>query len=119
MGSTDLVPTAVRRAKAAWLPEYLGMIELEKKLARKVLEDPGPGPPSPPPSSGEPSGSAREAMAKNLRAEEGELVDRQDRLEQASAHLAAEVSAAGGGPWEGRLDHMEEAMIDRTRWRID
>ena len=85
MGSTDLVPTAVRRAEAAWLPEYLGVIELEKKLAMEILEDPGLRSPSPPPSSGETSGTAREAMAKNLRAGEGELVDRQDRLEQASA----------------------------------
>ena len=83
MGSIDLVPTEVRRVEDAWLPEYLGVIELEKKLARKILEDPGPGPPSPPPSSGEASGTAREAMAKDLRAGAGELADRQDRLEQA------------------------------------
>ena len=28
-------------------------------------------------------------------------------------HLQAEVSAAGGGPWEGRLDLKAEAMDDR------
>ena len=113
MGSTDLMPTVVRRAEAAWLQEYLGVVELEKKLARKILEDPGPGPPSPPPSSGEASSIARKATAESLLADAGELTDRQDQLEVAAVHLQEEVSAAGGGPWEGRLDLTEEAM---TEW---
>ena len=55
----------------------------------------------------------REATAESLLAEAGELTDRQDQLEVAMVHLQAAVSAAGGGPWEGRLDLTAEAMDDR------
>ena len=63
MGSTDLMPTAVRGAKAAWRKEYLGVEELGRKLSKKILEGPGPGPPSLPPSSGEAAGIAGETTA--------------------------------------------------------
>ena len=76
MGLTDRMPTVVRKAEAAWLQEYLGVVELEKKLSRKILEDPGPGPPSPSPSSGGASSITREATAESLLAEAGELTDR-------------------------------------------
>ena len=55
-------------------------------------------------------------MAENLLAGAGELTDRQDKLDKAIAHLQAEVAAAGGGPWEGRLDLMEEVL---TEWTCD
>ena len=116
MGSTDLMPTAVRRAEAAWRPEYLGVVELGKKLTRKILEDPGPGPSSPPPSSRGPSSIARETAAEDLLAGAGELADRQDKLNKAFEELLATVSAAGGGPWEGRLHLTEETLLD---WMCD
>ena len=110
MGSTDLMLKTVKRAEAAWNQEYLGMVDLERKLSRKILEDPGPGPPSPPPSSGEASSLASRAKSEDLLANAGELADRQHKLDKACAHLQAEVAAAGGGPWEGRLDLTQEAM---------
>ena len=101
------MPTAVRRAEAAWRQEYLGVVEMGKNMSRKILEDPGPGPRSPPPSSGEASSIARETTAEDLLAGAGELPDRQDKLDKAFEKLLGAESAAGGGPWEGRLDLTE------------
>ena len=112
MGLTDLMPTAVRRAEAAWRQEYLGVVELGKKLSGKILEDPGPGPPSPPPSSGKAASRTREFTAEVLLAGAGELADRQEKLDKAFGKLVGAMSEAGGGPWEGRLDLTEEALID-------
>ena len=106
------MPTAVRRAEAAWRQDHLGVVELGKKLSRKILEDPGPGLPSHAPSSGEAASIARETTAEVLLAGTGELVDRQDKLDEAFGKLVGAVSEAGGGPWEGRLDLTEEALTD-------
>ena len=76
MGSTNLMPTAVRRAEAAWHQEYIEVVGLGRKLSMKILEDLGPGPPSPPPYSGEASSIAREAAAEDLLVGAGELADR-------------------------------------------
>ena len=111
MGSGNWVPTTVRVAEAAWCKEYLEMEELGRKLSRKILKDPGPGPPSLPPSSGEAVGRVRETMAGVLLAGAEELADRQDRLEEAFGKILGAVSEAGGGPWEGRIDLTVDALI--------
>ena len=97
MGVTDRMPNTVRRAEAIRCQEYLRVVELERKLKRKTLEDPGPKPPPPPPSSWGASSIAREATAENLLADAGELMDRQDKLNEAMVKLFSAVSAAGGG----------------------
>ena len=51
---TDLMPTAVRGADAAWRQEYLGVEELGEKLSRKILEDLDLGPPHFPRPRGKP-----------------------------------------------------------------
>ena len=84
MGSTNLMPTTVRRAEAAWRQEYLGV---EARIAR-------------------------ETSAKVLLAGLGELRDRQDKLDEAFGRLVGAVSEAGGGPWEGGLDLTVEALTD-------
>ena len=112
MRLTDKMPKAVRRADAAGYQKWLRVVELEEKLKRKILEDPGPGPPSPPPPLWEASSIAGEATAENLLADAGELTDRQEELYEAFQHLLAAVSAAGGGPWKGRPDLTEKALTD-------
>ena len=101
----------IRRANTTKYLEYLGMVKLERKLTRKILEDPGLKPPAPPPSSRETSYGVREVTTENLLAAAGELKDRQDKLSRATAALIVAMKEAGEGPWEAGSGLREGALL--------
>ena len=59
------MPEKGKRANAVRYLEYGKMVKIERRLRRKMLEDPGPKSPAPPPSSGGAPYSTSEVTAEN------------------------------------------------------
>ena len=116
---TEDVPEDMRRVNTTWYLEYLGMVKIERKLMRKIHEDPGPRPPAPPPSSRGASCGASEVTSENLLAATEELRDRQDKLSGATAALIVAVKEAGEGPWEAGPGLTEEALLGWLEKQVD
>ena len=96
---TEEAPKGVRRANNIRYMEYLGMVKMERKITRKILEGPGLRMSVPPPSSRGASHEAREVTTENLLAATGEMRDRQGRLFRATVALIVAVKEAEEGPW--------------------
>ena len=107
------VPNRVQRANKNRYPEVARLAKIERRLGKKMQEEPDRrpdlpeiGPPpgningySHPPSSGGTSSTVSEATAENLLKGVEDLEAQEEKMTEATTDLLAALSEAGGGPW--------------------
>ena len=87
--------------------------KIERRLRRKVLEDPGPKLPAPPPSLRGAPNRASEVTAERLLAGTGAPRDRRDKTPGATAALTVVGEEPGGGASLGQGSQQQEAPKKR------